>query len=164
MARRFLISRQFDLDEKGKQDNPLDGGIGYGDDKGMHADISNTHFALEALYYSQALLADKGDAGKSEPQLNFGAAIDFIQRCQNRPESNKSPWVSKDPDDAGGFIYNPVETRGPEAKNADGTVALRSLRQHQLRGPAELHLRRRGQGRPPRESRGRMAAGALQRG
>lgn len=125
-ARRFLISRQFDLDEKGKQDNPLDGGIGYGDDKGMHADLSNTHFALEALYYSQSLLADKGDAGKSEPQLNFGAAIDFIQRCQNRPESNKSPWVSKDPDDAGGFIYNPVETRGPEAKNADGTVALRS--------------------------------------
>ncbi len=125
-ARRFLVARQFDLDEKGKQDNPLDGGIGYGDDKGMHADISNTHFALEALYYSQSLLADKGDAAKNEPQLNFAAAIDFIQRCQNRPESNKSPWVSKDPDDAGGFIYNPVETRGPQAKNPDGTVALRS--------------------------------------
>lgn len=125
-ARRFLITHQFDLDEKGKQDNPLDGGIGYGDDRGNHADISNTHFCLEALYYSQSILADKGDAAKNEPQLNFGAAIDFIQRCQNRPESNKAAWVSKDPDDAGGFIYNPVETRGPEVKNADGSVALRS--------------------------------------
>jgi len=125
-ARRFLISRQFDLDEKGKQDNPLDGGIGYGDDRGNHADISNTHFALEALYYSEALLADKGDAAKNEPKLNFAAAIDFIQRCQNRPETNKAPWVSKDPDDAGGFIYNPVETRGPKATNPDGSEALRS--------------------------------------
>lgn len=125
-ARRFLIEHQFDLDEKGKQDNPLDGGIGYGDDKGNHADISNTHFCLEALYYSQAILNDKGDAAKGEPQLNFGAAIDFIQRCQNRPESNKAPWVSTDPDDAGGFIYNPVETRGPQTTRPDGSVALRS--------------------------------------
>lgn len=125
-ARRFLITHQFDLDEKGKQDNPLDGGIGYGDDKGNHADISNTHFCLEALYYSQSILADKGDAAKNEPKLNFGAAIDFIQRCQNRPESNKAAWVSKDPADAGGFIYNPVETRGPKVVGADGKEALRS--------------------------------------
>ncbi len=125
-ARRFLVGRQMDLDEKGKNDNPLDGGIGYGDAKGNHADISNTHFVLEALYYSQSLLADKGDAGKKEPQLNFGAAIDFIQRCQNRPESNKSSWVSTDPKDAGGFIYGPGETRGGEYKTADGRTALRS--------------------------------------
>lgn len=125
-ARRFLISRQMDLDEKGKNDNPLDGGIGYGDDKGFHADMSNTHFVLEALYYAQSLLADKGDAAKNEPQLNYGAAIDFIQRCQNRPESNSSPWVSKDPKDAGGFVYGPGDTRGPKEQLPDGRVALRS--------------------------------------
>jgi squalene-hopene/tetraprenyl-beta-curcumene cyclase len=125
-ARRYLVHNQIDTDEKGKQDNPLDGGIGYGDDKGMHADLSNMTFALEALYYSQALLADKGDAAKNEPQLNISAAIDFIQRCQNRPESNKSSWVSKDPDDAGGFIYNPVETRGAKVPNPDGSISLRS--------------------------------------
>ncbi|MFO1482286.1 MAG: prenyltransferase/squalene oxidase repeat-containing protein [Verrucomicrobiaceae bacterium] len=125
-ARRYLVRNQLDLDEKGKQDNPLDGGIGYGDDKGMHADLSNMTFALEALYYSQQLLADKGDAAKNEPQLNVAAAIDFIQRCQNRPESNKSSWVSKDPDDAGGFIYNPTETRGAKVENPDGSIALRS--------------------------------------
>ncbi|MBE2284846.1 MAG: cycloartenol synthase [Prosthecobacter sp.] len=125
-ARRYLVTRQLDLDEKGKQDNPLDGGIGYGDDKGMHADMSNMVFALEAIHYSEALLADKGDAAKNEPKLNYAAAIDFIQRCQNRPESNKSSWVSKDPDDAGGFIYNPVETRGAKVENPDGSIALRS--------------------------------------
>jgi len=125
-ARRYLVHCQVDLDEKGKQDNPLDGGIGYGDEKGMHADMSNLTFALEALYYSQSLLADKGDAAKNEPQLNVAAAIDFIQRCQNRPASNKSSWVSKDPDDAGGFIYNPVETRGAKVPNPDGSIALRS--------------------------------------
>jgi len=125
-ARRYLVTRQLDLDEKGKQDNPTDGGIGYGEEKATHADLSNTTFALEALYYSQSLLADKGDAAKGEPQLNFGAAIDFIQRCQNRPESNKSTWVSKDPKDAGGFIYNPTETRGAKVENPDGTISLRS--------------------------------------
>jgi len=125
-ARRYLVTRQLDLDEKGKQDNPTDGGIGYGEEKATHADLSNTTFALEALYYAQALLADKGDAAKNEPQLNFAAAIDFIQRCQNRPESNKSSWVSKDPQDAGGFIYNPTETRGAKVENPDGTISLRS--------------------------------------
>lgn len=125
-ARRYLVTRQLDLDEKGKQDNPNDGGIGYGEEKATHADLSNTTFALEALYYAQALLADKGDAAKNEPQLNFAAAIDFIQRCQNRPETNKSSWVSKDPADAGGFIYNPTETRGAKVENPDGTISLRS--------------------------------------
>lgn len=125
-ARRYLIGNQLDLDDKGKQDNPLDGGIGYGDNRGMHADLSNMTFALEALYYSRQLLADKGDAAKNEPQLNIAAAIDFIQRCQNRPESNKASWVSKEPDDAGGFIYNPTETRGPKVTNPDGSIALRS--------------------------------------
>ncbi len=128
-ARRFIIGQQNDFDEKGKLDNPFDGGVGYGTPKPnnpAHADLSNTHFALEALYYSQALLADKGDAGKNEPQLNFAAAIQFIQNCQNRPETNKASWVSADPKDAGGFIYSPGETRGGEIKTADGRTALRS--------------------------------------
>ena len=88
--------------------------------------MSNTTFALEALHYSAGLLADKGDAAKNEPKLNFSAAIEFIQRCQNRPESNDAPWVSKDPKDHGGFVYAPGETRGQEVKTPDGRVALRS--------------------------------------
>lgn len=123
-ARRFLIGKQFDLDEKGKSDNALDGGIGYGDDKGNHADLSNMQFALEALKYADQYLADRGDALKNEPKLNFAAAIEFIQKCQNMPE-NKQPWVSSDPKDKGGFIYNPVETRGPTVSE-NGRTAMRS--------------------------------------
>ncbi|GEP42384.1 prenyltransferase/squalene oxidase repeat-containing protein [Brevifollis gellanilyticus] len=128
-ARRFIIGQQNDHDEKGKLDNPNDGGIGYGTPKPnnpAHADLSNTHFALEALYYAQALLADKGDAAKDEPQLNYSAAIQFVKNCQNLPESNKAAWVSTDAKDKGGFIYSPGETRGEEAKGPDGKVALRS--------------------------------------
>lgn len=128
-ARRFVIGQQNDFDEKGKTDNPFDGGIGYGTPKPgkpAHADMSNTHFALEALHYAEGLLADKGDAAKNEPRLNFAAAIEFIQRCQNRPESNNAPWVSRDSKDYGGFVYAPGETRGQETKSPDGRVALRS--------------------------------------
>jgi squalene-hopene/tetraprenyl-beta-curcumene cyclase len=128
-ARRFIIGQQNDFDEKGKSDNPFDGGIGYGTpkpEKPAHADLSNTHFALEALYYSQSLLADKGDAGKNEPKLNYAAAIQFVQNCQNRPESNSASWVSRDKADAGGFVYSPGETRGKDYKTPDGRTALRS--------------------------------------
>ncbi|HYF35868.1 MAG TPA: prenyltransferase/squalene oxidase repeat-containing protein [Prosthecobacter sp.] len=128
-ARRFVIRQQNDFDEKGKTDNPFDGGIGYGTpkpDNPAHADLSNTVFALEALHYSQALLADKGDAAKGEPKLNFGAAIEFIQNCQNLPGSNKQGWVSTDPKDKGGFVYSPGETRGAQEKLPDGRTALRS--------------------------------------
>ncbi len=128
-ARRFIIGEQNDFDEKGKLDNPFDGGVGYGTPKPnnpAHADLSNTTFALEALYYAQGFLADKGDAMKNEPQLNYAAAIEFIQNCQNRPETNKAPWVSTDAKDAGGFIYSPGETRGAQEDLPDGRKALRS--------------------------------------
>lgn len=128
-ARRFIVGQQNDFDEKGKQDNPFDGGVGYGSQKGdkpAHADMSNTHFALEALYYAQSLLADKGDAAKNEPQLNYSAAIDFLKHCQNLPGSNNASWVSTDAQDRGGFVYAPGETRGEEVKTADGRTALRS--------------------------------------
>jgi squalene-hopene/tetraprenyl-beta-curcumene cyclase len=123
-ARKYLIGRQMDLDEKGTGDNPLDGGIGYGDAKGNHADLSNTHFALEALKAADTVLADKGVLA-GEPQLNFAAAISFVERCQNRPESNKSEWVSTDAKEHGGFIYGPTETRGPKVEQ-NGRTAMRS--------------------------------------
>jgi squalene-hopene/tetraprenyl-beta-curcumene cyclase len=124
-ARRYLIGRQMDLDTPGTTDNPLDGGIGYGDDKGSHADLSNTHFVLEALKAAETVLADTGSL-EGEPKLNFNAAITFIERCQNRPESNKAEWVSTDPKEHGGFIYGPTETRGPKVDSSNGRVAMRS--------------------------------------
>jgi squalene-hopene/tetraprenyl-beta-curcumene cyclase len=123
-ARRFLVSQQADFGEPGKLDNPFDGGIGYGSDS-EHSDLSNTLQALEALYYSRQLAADRSPAG--EKDLNWQAAIHFIQNCQNLSSYNKAAWVSDDPTNRGGFVYYPGESKaGQETNAATGRVALRS--------------------------------------
>jgi squalene-hopene/tetraprenyl-beta-curcumene cyclase len=128
-ARKFVVGQQNDFDEKGKTDNAFDGGIGYGTPKPnstAHADLSNHHFALEALYYSKKLLEDTAHPVEKEQDLNWGAAIKFIERCQNRPESNDQKWASNDPKNKGGFIYEPGDSKAGEDKLPDGRVAMRS--------------------------------------
>jgi len=122
-ARQWLITQQVDLGEKGKIDSPYDGGVGYGD-HGGHSDMNNTLTALEALYYSKSLASDKALAGAKD--LNWQAAIHFIQSCQNLPAYNKEPWASDDPKNKGGFIYEPNQSKSGAETNADGRVALRS--------------------------------------
>jgi squalene-hopene/tetraprenyl-beta-curcumene cyclase len=122
-SRQWLISQQVHLNEKGKPDSPLDGGVGYGD-HGAYSDMNNTFTALEALYYSKYLVADKPAAGAKD--LNWAAAIHFIQSCQNLPAYNKQPWVSDEARDKGGFVYYPGNTKAGSFTNAQGRVALRS--------------------------------------
>lgn len=128
-ARKFVIGQQNDFDDKGKTDNPFDGGIGYGTPKPnapAHADLSNTHFAIEALRYSQKVFEDKAGPEDKTNDLNWEAAIKFIERCQNRPESNDQKWASNDPKNAGGFVYEPGSSKAGEDKLPDGRVAMRS--------------------------------------
>jgi squalene-hopene/tetraprenyl-beta-curcumene cyclase len=128
-ARKFIIGQQNDFDEKGKTDNPFDGGIGYGTPKPnspAHADLSNTHFAIEALRFSQKIFEDKAGPEDKKNDLNWDAAIKFIERCQNRPESNDQKWASADPKNAGGFVYEPGSSKAGEDKQPDGRVAMRS--------------------------------------
>ncbi len=122
-ARQWLISQQVGVNEKDKGDSPFDGGAGYGDKSG-HSDMNNTMTALEALYYSKYL--DKDKPASAAKDLNWAAAIQFIQRCQNLPASNKEPWASGDPRNKGGFIYAPGESKAAAETNADGRAALRS--------------------------------------
>ncbi len=122
-ARKFLISLQADFDEPGKLDNVLDGGIGYGI-KDKLPDLSNTSWALEALYLSKRRgenlhLSDTED-------LNWEAAIHFVQSCQNLRNSNSETWASDDPQNKGGFIYAPGRSMAGETNVASGRVALRS--------------------------------------
>ena len=119
-ARQFLISTQIDLGEQGKLDNPFDGGIGYGS-KGEYSDMGNTLQALEALYYSKPA---SDSAGSKE--LNWEAAIHFLQNCQNLPAYNKQPWASDDAANKGGFVYHPEESKAGEVQLPGGRVALRS--------------------------------------
>ena len=105
-ARRFLINQQADFDLKGVTDNPLDGGIGYGGTY-AHSDLSNTHLALEALHHAENYFAEREIDISSDIDLDWDAAITFVSRTQNLPDSNDQDWVSTDERDRGGFIYFP---------------------------------------------------------
>ncbi len=123
-ARDWLLTQQVDLNEPGKTNSPFDGGVGYGD-RGKHSDMNNTMTALEALYYSKYLKpSDTAQTGVKD--LNWGAAIHFIQSCQNLPSVNKEAWVSSDPRDKGGFVYEPGGSKAGAVTNSEGRTALRS--------------------------------------
>jgi squalene-hopene/tetraprenyl-beta-curcumene cyclase len=122
-ARSFVAGMQADLGERGKMDTPWDGGIGYSHDAGR-SDMNNTLAALEALYYSKHLMADKN--ADDAKDLDWAAAIQFLQNCQNLPSVNKQDWVSTALKDRGGFVYDPDSSKAGSATNASGQVALRS--------------------------------------
>ncbi|MCI0745711.1 MAG: cycloartenol synthase [Verrucomicrobia subdivision 3 bacterium] len=123
-ARQFLAGLQADFGEKGKFDNVFDGGIGYGT-KYEHSDMGNTVQALEALHYTKHLLEDQRSADAKD--LNWAAAIHFLQNCQNLRSHNDQPWVSDDAADRGGFVYYPGHSMaGGHTNKTTGRVALRS--------------------------------------
>ena len=123
-ARRFIAGQQ----ASGMAKPELDGGFGYGptgaSPKRQHPDLDNTLIALEALRtFAKARPTTELAAGKD---LNWKAAIDFVSRCQNLPETNKEPWASGDPANKGGFIYYPGFSNAGEEDLPDGRKALRS--------------------------------------
>ena len=123
-ARGFLVKSQVDLDTPGKVDSVFDGGVGYGD-KYRHSDMNNTLTALEAIYYTRHLAMDQ-PSGEAR-DLNWDAAIQFLQNCQNLPAYNHQSWASGDPKNRGGFVYYPGQSMaGSETNPATGGVALRS--------------------------------------
>lgn len=129
-ARRLLINQQQDYDKRGEVDNLFDGGIGYGGSY-AHSDLSNTHLALEALYYSKKALADTEFDESGEFDLDWDAAIQFVSLTQNSDETVKKLGGSAGvrEEDKGGFIYFPGDTKSEEIvlKTAEGEkTALRS--------------------------------------
>jgi squalene-hopene/tetraprenyl-beta-curcumene cyclase len=84
-------------------------------EKSMSADLSNTHFTLEALR----------KAGLDENSEAFKRAVEFLNRCQNRSESNDASKL--DPKlkvgDDGGYIYGPGNTRSKKVIHTpDGKI------------------------------------------
>lgn len=121
-ARKFLINQQSDFDNKGESDNVFDGGVGYGS-RWAHSDLSNTHLAMEALFYAKKTYQSKEGEGLD---LDWDAAITFVSKCQNLPSTNKEKWVSDHQDDRGGFVYFPGSSMAGERQNTNGSIALRS--------------------------------------
>ncbi|MEC8826539.1 MAG: cycloartenol synthase [Verrucomicrobiota bacterium] len=130
-ARRLLINQQQDFDKRGETDNLFDGGIGYGGSY-AHSDLSNTHFAMEALYYSQKVLADTEYDESNDFDLDWEAAIDFVSLVQNSEATVEriGEGFGLREEDEGGFIYFPTNTKSDQIpiKGDDGKerTALRS--------------------------------------
>jgi squalene-hopene/tetraprenyl-beta-curcumene cyclase len=123
-GRTYLISQQDDFGEKGMGDHPLDGGVGYGG-RYKNSDMNNTTAALEALYYTRYLKSDVANDPDTK-DLNWKAVTQFITRSQNLPGHNDQPWVSGDPDNKGGFVYFPENSKAGETTRPDGKIAFRS--------------------------------------
>ena len=121
-ARQFVVKGQVHV-----ANNPADGGFNY-DSGGDHADLSNTVYALEALYHTRTVGAKPEDSASPAPgkDLDWQAAVAFLQRCQNLPEYNKEPWASDDPQNKGGFVYFPGKSTAGTTDLGNGKQALRS--------------------------------------
>jgi squalene-hopene/tetraprenyl-beta-curcumene cyclase len=89
-AQQFLAGSQYDEGEGFRPSDRQYGGIGYGS-KEDNPDVSNLQNALEALH----------ETGHPKNAEVFKKALIFLQRCQNRKESNDQSWAGND----GGFIY-----------------------------------------------------------
>jgi squalene-hopene/tetraprenyl-beta-curcumene cyclase len=90
-AQKFLVGLQIDEAEGYDPDHAYYGGIGYGGDE--RPDLSNAYLAIEAL----------GTTSYDPKDPVWDKALRFINRCQNRSESNDQEWAGND----GGFTYMP---------------------------------------------------------
>jgi squalene-hopene/tetraprenyl-beta-curcumene cyclase len=101
------------------------GGMGYdASTDRAYADLSNSYIAYEAMRLTQEVEDLRADGERID--LDWHAAVQFVQRIQNLPEFNPLPWVSDAPADLGGFAYHPNETRAGTYADEEGAVRFRS--------------------------------------
>ncbi len=109
----FLVKFQSDEEQKYKKSDKFYGGIGYGGDE--RPDLSNLQYALEALKRTDY-----------DPNADVWAKAQiFVNRCQNRSESNDQGWAGND----GGFVYAPGQSSagGTKSYGAMSFAGLKSL-------------------------------------
>lgn len=93
-GQQYLEQSQLGEPESIDRANPAYGGIGYGNNPDR-PDLSNLATALRSLK----------ETGLPSDAPVFQKAIVFLQRVQNRTESNDQAWVKDGPND-GGFVYD----------------------------------------------------------
>jgi squalene-hopene/tetraprenyl-beta-curcumene cyclase len=117
-AREFLQALQADEGEGYSARDRYYGGVGYGGDE--RPDLSNMQMALEALAAAGTLATDP----------TFRKALVFLQRCQNRSESNDLSVVEDGQTiasgDDGGAGYAPGESKAGFIELPDGRRIPRS--------------------------------------
>ncbi len=116
----FLVATQCDEGEGYSESDKFYGGIGYGGD--LRPDLSNLQYALEALH----------EAGVAAEDPAFARAMLFLQRSQNRSESNPDAYLDADDPrpiragNDGGAAYYPGNSPAGVETLADGTRVARS--------------------------------------
>jgi prenyltransferase/squalene oxidase-like repeat protein len=117
-ARGFLQALQADEGESYSEGDLYYGGIGYGGSE--RPDLSNLQMALEALSAS----------GLEHGDPTYQKALKFLQRCQNRSESNDTRIVDGKlvivSGDDGGAGYAPADSKAGFVELGDGTKVPRS--------------------------------------
>ncbi len=117
-ARDFLVALQSDEGDGYSEGDLYYGGIGYGGDE--RPDLSNLQMALEALAASGL---DQGDPA-------FRRALKFLERTQNRSESNDVALEREGKrivsGDDGGAAYAPGESKAGLLELSDGRFVPRS--------------------------------------
>lgn len=117
-ARAFLQGLQADGGEGYSEGDRYYGGIGYGGDE--RPDLSNLQMALEALV----------ESGLESDDPTFQKALTFLERCQNRSESNDVAIATEAgtiaSGDDGGGVYMPGDSKAGFVELSDGTRVPRS--------------------------------------
>lgn len=117
-ARAYLQRLQADEGEGYTPEHRYYGGVGYGGDE--RPDLSNLQMALEAL----------SAAGLESGDESYQKALEFLQRTQNRSESNDLDLEIEGqrirPGNDGGAAYAPGESKAGFVELPDGTQVPRS--------------------------------------
>jgi squalene-hopene/tetraprenyl-beta-curcumene cyclase len=96
-----------------------EGGMGYDRATGRrYTDLSDSVIAYEAMRLTQSV-EDLRPAGEKRADLDWQAAQRFLDRVQNKAASG--------PENAGGFVYRPDESKAGTTTNAAGEVVFRSF-------------------------------------
>ncbi|MEM8711193.1 MAG: prenyltransferase/squalene oxidase repeat-containing protein, partial [Planctomycetota bacterium] len=117
-ARNWIVGIQADEGEGYSEGDIYYGGIGYGSDE--RPDLSNLQMALEALVA----------AGETSDSKSIQNALKYLERCQNRSETNdvevtRDGIVIKSGND-GGAGYAPGDSKAGFVELEDGTKVPRS--------------------------------------
>lgn len=112
-ARTFLADAQYE-----GADEFNFGGFGYDHQSQRdYTDLMNTHFAVEAMRRTQDV-EDLRPAGEAHADINWEHVLRYVSSLQMQPEDGTNQ--------AGGFVYNPLDAKAGVATNATGQVVLRA--------------------------------------
>jgi squalene-hopene/tetraprenyl-beta-curcumene cyclase len=115
----ILKAREFVAASQHFGDDVYSGGFGYDGATGRaYTDLLNTFYSIQALRITAAA-EDSRPTGSKQADIDWDAAIKFIERMQNAGDAAGT--------NKGGFFYNPTDaTKGGTTTNAQGAVAFRS--------------------------------------